>query len=82
MMEQVDATKQTGGKNVGGRPRRKDGRSRDPLYTFRAPDELSALVDRYCRDAGSGYTRSKSIRELIEEGLRSAGYLNEVRLHD
>ena len=73
MMELMGATKQTGG-NVGGRPRRKDGRSRDPLITFRAPDELSALVDRYCRDAGSGYTRSKAIRELIEEGLRSAGY--------
>ena len=46
---------------------------RDPLFSFRMPEELREPLGRYAEDAG--LTRSAAARELLELVLREADYL-------
>jgi hypothetical protein len=43
---------------------------RDPLLNFRAPAELTKLIDAWGAGQSPSLSRSEAIRALIERGLR------------
>ena len=41
---------------------------KDPMLTFRAPEEMIREIERWAED--HGMPRSEALRKLIEDGLR------------
>ncbi len=61
---------------------KKRGRGRpptgtDPMWTFRAPPELAAAVERAARSEGDNPSRSEMIRRIVTGWLRERGHLRD-----
>jgi len=64
----ISSTKKVTPKKRGRRPTGKD-----PARTFRASDELVAMVDAWGARQDDAPTRSEAIRRLVELGLKAKG---------